>query len=171
MLFIECRATLCAVQGNKRNFIIFTKHRRLKRLWQFFFTGWGLVMVAALIAGSLFTRQLLWTPISAINMTDIVSNQFKMSNASFAGTDTNGEPFKIHAATGRQEYGQPDIIFLDTVSGVINRQSDGARITDNIVADSGEYNRRAKTITLIGNVRVDSSNGDKIRTQELVIRL
>ena len=171
MLFIECRATLCAVQGDKRNFIIFTKHRRLKRLWQFFFTGWGLVMVAALIAGSLFTRQLLWTPISAINMTDIVSNQFKMSNASFAGTDTNGEPFKIHAATGRQEYGQPDIIFLDTVSGVINRQSDSARITDNIVADSGEYDRRGKTITLIGNVRVDSSNGDKIRTQELVIRL
>lgn len=171
MLFIEYRATLCAVQGDKRNFIIFTKHRRLKRLWQFFFTGWGLVMVAALIAGSLFTRQLLWTPISAINMTDIVSNQFKMSNASFAGTDTNGEPFKIHAATGRQEYGQPDIIFLDTVSGVINRQSDGARITDNIVADSGEYDRRGKTITLIGNVRVDSSNGDKIRTQELVIRL
>lgn len=171
MLFIECRATLYAVQGDKRNFIIFTKHRRLKRLWQFFFTGWGLVMVAALIAGSLFTRQLLWTPISAINMTDIVSNQFKMSNASFAGTDTNGEPFKIHAATGRQEYGQPDIIFLDTVSGVINRQSDGARITDNIVADSGEYDRRGKTITLIGNVRVDSSNGDKIRTQELVIRL
>lgn len=159
------------VQGDKRTFIIFSKHRRLKRLWQFFFTGWGLVMVAALIAGSLFTRQLLWTPISAINMTDIVSNQFKMSNASFAGTDKNGEPFQINAATGRQEYNNPDIIFLETVSGKIRRVSDGTVITDDIVADTGQYNRRARTITLIGNVRVDSDNGDKVRTKELVIKL
>lgn len=171
MLFDVLRAKLTVVQRDKRNFIIFTKHRRLKRLWQFFFTGWGLVMVAALIAGSLFTRQLLWTPISAINMTDIVSNQFKMSNASFAGTDTNGEPFKIHAASGRQEYDKPDIIFLDAVSGTIRRESDGQKITDNIVANTGQYNRKTKTITLNGNVRVDSSNGDKVRTQELVIKL
>lgn len=171
MLFDVLRAKLTDVQRDKRNFIIFTKHRRLKRLWQFFFTGWGLVMVAALIAGSLFTRQLLWTPISAINMTDIVSNQFKMSNASFAGTDTNGEPFKIHAASGRQEYDKPDIIFLESVSGTIRRESDGQKITDNIVANTGQYNRKTKTITLNGNVRVDSSNGDKVRTQELVIKL
>lgn len=159
------------MQGDKRNFIIFIKHRRLKRLWQFFFTGWGLVMVAALIAGSLFTRQLLWTPISAINMTDIVSNQFKMSNASFSGTDTNGEPFEIHAASGRQEYDKPNIILLDKVSGTTTRISDGKKIKDDITADKGQYDRTARTITLTKNVRVDSSNGDKIRTDELVIKL
>ena len=128
-------------------------------------------MVAALIAGSLFTRQLLWTPISAINMTDIVTNQFKMSNASFAGTDTNGEPFDIHADSGRQEYNQPDIILLDEVSGNITRVSDGKKITDNITADIGRYNRKTRTITLMDNVRIDSSNGDKVRTDELVIKL
>lgn len=147
------------------------KHRRLKRLWQFFFTGWGLVMIAALIAGSLFTRQLLWTPISAINMTDIVSNQFKMSNASFAGTDTNGEPFKIKSKSARQEYDDPDTIFLETISGVVNRVSDGKRTTENISSTSGKYSRKNKTITLIGNVKIDSSNGDKVRTNELVIKL
>ena len=156
---------------SKRNFIIFAKHRRLQRLWQFFFTGWGLVMVAALVAGSLFTKQLLWTPISAINMTDIVSKQFKMSGASFVGTDKNGEPFKLRAATGYQEYDNPDIVMLDTVSGTVNRKSDGQTITDNITAKRGKYDRTSKTITLTGDVRVDSSNGDKIRTQQLVIRL
>ena len=90
------------MQQDKRNFIIFAKHRRWKRLWQFFFTGWGLVMVAALVAGALFTQQLLWTPITAINMQDIVANQFKMSGAVFAGTDKNGEPFKLRAKTARQ---------------------------------------------------------------------
>lgn len=159
------------MQTSKRHFIIQSKHRRLKRLWQFFFTGWGLVMIASLIAGSLFTKQLLWTPISAINMSDIVTNQFKMSNASFVGTDKNGQPFKLNAKIGYQEYENPDIVFMETVSGKINRISDGKVITDNITAKTGQYNQTKQTVTLIGNVHVDSSNGDKIKTKELVIKL
>lgn len=164
------RYTVC-VHNSKRNFIIFTRHRRLNRLWQFFFTGWGLACLAALVAGALFTRQLLWTPISAINMMDIVSNQFKMSGASFTGIDKNGQPFKLHAATGRQEYDKPDIIYMETVSGTINRISDGVVITDNINAKNGEYNRAEQIVRLIGDVRVLSSNGDRLFTKELVIRL
>ena len=159
------------MKQDRRTFIIFAKHRRLTRLWQFFFTGWGLVMVAALVAGSLFTRQLIWTPISAINMNDIVSNQFKMTNASFAGVDKNGEPFRIRAAIARQEYDSPDIIYMDTVSGTTTRVSSGQKITDNISARRGQYDRANRRITLIDNVRVVSSNGDTINTKELVIKL
>lgn len=159
------------MQQDKRNFIIFAKHRRWKRLWQFFFTGWGLVMVAALVAGALFTQQLLWTPITAINMQDIVANQFKMSGAVFAGTDKNGEPFKLRAKTARQGYDTPDIIFMDQMSGNISRKSAGKKITDDISARTGQYNRSARNITLRGDVRVNSSNGDKILTEELVIKL
>ena len=159
------------MQNSNRNFIILTKHRRLKRLWQFFFTGWGLVMIVALIAGTLFSKQLLWTPISAINMTDIVSNQFKMSGASFAGTDQNGEPFKLRAATGRQEYDNPDIIYLDSVSGTTTRLQDGKKVIYDFTAHNGEYNRKKKNIRLTGNVRVNISTGDKILTDEMVIKL
>ncbi len=162
---------LDTVHSSNRNFIIFTKHRRLKRLWQFFFTGWGLVMIVALIAGTLFSQQLLWTPISAINMTDIVSNQFKMSGASFAGTDQNGEPFKLRAATGRQEYDNPDTIFLTTVSGTTTRIQDGKKVTYDFTARNGEYNRKDKNIRLTGDVRVNISTGDKILTDEMVIKL
>ncbi len=128
-------------------------------------------MLVALIAGSLFTRELLWTPISAINMTDIVTNQFKMSNASFAGTDQNGEPFRIHAKTGRQEYDNPNIIYMDSVSGNATRIQDGERVKYDFVANTGEYNRQKKNIRLIGDVRVYISNGDKIFTDEMVIKL
>ncbi len=128
-------------------------------------------MVVALVASALFSRQLLWTPISAINMTDIVSNQFKMSGASFVGIDKDGQPFKLRAATGRQEYEHPDVIFLDTVSGTVTRMSGGQRITDDIRARHGKYDRAAKNIVLTGNVRIDSSNGDKVLTDELVIKL
>ena len=40
-----------------------------------------------------------------------------------------------------------------------------------IVAKTGQYNKIKKTITLIGDVHVDSSNGDRVRTNELVIKL
>ncbi|MDW2974747.1 MAG: LPS export ABC transporter periplasmic protein LptC [Alphaproteobacteria bacterium] len=128
-------------------------------------------MVAALVAGSLFTKQILWTPISAINMTEIVSNQFRMSGASFVGTDKDGNPFKLRAKNGYQEYDNPDIIYMDSVSGSLDRTVNNKRITDNISAKLGQFNRTKKTIKLIGDVRVDSSNGDKVRTNELVIKL
>ena len=104
-------------------------------------------------------------------MTDIVSKQFKMSGASFVGIDKNGEPFKIRAKTGYQEYDIPDFVYLDVVSGRVSRFSDGKKITDDIIAKAGQYHRTNRKITLIGDVRVDSSNGDKIRTDELVIKL
>jgi len=156
---------------DRRTFIIFTKHRRLQRLWQFFFTGWGLIMVAALVAGALFTHQLLWTPISAINMQDIVTNQFKMTNASFSGIDKDGNPFKLHAATARQEYDNQDNIFLEQVSGTITRSVDGKKETTKISARSGRYSIPNRTITLNGNVHVDSTTNDKMLTDELVIKL
>lgn len=157
--------------ADNRTFIIFSKHRRLQRLWQFFFTGWGLVMVAALVAGALFTRQLLWTPIAAVNMKDIATNQFKMTDASFSGLDRDGNPFHINAQTARQEYDQPDIVFLDTIRGRITRKIDGKQETNNVSADHGQYNIKLKRVTLSGNVRLNSTTGDKILTDEMVIKL
>jgi len=157
--------------SDSRTFIIFSKHRRLQRLWQFFFTGWGLVMVAALVAGALFTHQLLWTPISAVNMKDIATNQFKMTDASFSGVDRDGNPFQIHAETARQEYDQPDIIYLDTIRGNITRKIDGKMEKNNVSANRGQYNIKTKRVILSGNVRVDSSTGDKALTDEMVIKL
>ena len=128
-------------------------------------------MVAVLVAASLLTKQILWTPISAINMRDIVTNQFKMTNASFVGTDKDGNPFKITALSGRKEYNKQDVIFLEKPSGTITRKTDKGTVTDNISSSRGQYNLKTKQITLHGNVRVNSSNGDKALTDEMVIEL
>lgn len=159
------------MQQDKRNFIIISKHKRLTRLWQFFFTGWGLVMVAVLVAASLLTKQILWTPISAINMHDVVTNQFKMTNASFVGTDKDGNPFKIIAQSGRKEYNKPNIIFLEKPSGTITRMQEGKKTIDKISAKRGQFDIKNKILSLYNNVRVNSSNGDKILTDEMVIQL
>lgn len=159
------------MQQSNRNLLIVSKHRRLTRLWQFFFTGWGLVMVAVLVAASIFTKQILWTPISAINMKDIVSNQFKMTNAYFVGQDKDNNPFKLHVETGRQTYDEPDIIYLEKPSGTITRTTSKGKVVQKISSKTGEYNRNTKVLTLRGHVRMDSSDGDKILTEEMVIEL
>jgi hypothetical protein len=154
-----------------RHFIVTKQHKRFQRAWQFFFTGWGLVMVASLVAAPFLTRDLIWTPIASIDFTDIASNQFKMENASFAGVDKNGEPFELRVARARQEYRDENLIHLETVRGKVIRVSDGQRITDVISARNGVYDKSAQQVRLIGDVAVDSSNGDKIRTKELEIQL
>ena len=164
-------AKLLIMQKNQRNFIIISKHKRLTRLWQFFFTGWGLVMVAVLAAAPLLTKQILWTPIKVINMHDVATNQFKMTKASFVGVDKDGNPFKIRAESGRKQYKKPDIIFLERPSGTITRMENNEKITDNISASRGQFNTKTKVLKLFGNVRVDSSNGDKALTDEMVIEL
>ena len=73
--------------------------------------------------------------------------------------------------SGRKEYNKPDIIFLEKPSGTIVRTTDGKKITDKVSASNGKFNIKSKELDLRGNVRVDSSNGDKILTDEMVIQL
>jgi len=156
---------------SRRHFIISGRHRRLQRLWQFFFTGWGLVMLAALAIGPILNKELLWTPITAINMRDIARNQFKMENLSFSGLDNNNNPFSIKAKTARQEYLDPDKVFMTDIIARTIRIDNDRQVTDDIRANSGIYDKVKKNATLKGNVRVDSDNGDTLRTNELVIQL
>ena len=154
-----------------RNFLISSGHRRMQRLWQFIFAGWGLVLIAVIIAGSMISKNLRWLPISGINMSDVMKNQFKMENPSFSGMDKDGNPFWIHAESARQEYEAEDIVFLNNIRAKVSRIDKGQKITDNITAKSGKYDKTKRNVTLNGNVRVDSSNGDRILTNELVIKL
>ena len=104
-------------------------------------------------------------------MRDIVTNQFKMTNASFVGTDKDGNPFKINAQSGRKEYNKPDIVFLEKPYGTVMRKTNDEKITDKISAKAGQFNLKTKELKLHGHVRVDSSNGDKILTEEMVVQL
>ena len=87
------------------------------------------------------------------------------------GTDKKGEPFTITAKSGIQKYNSPDIVYLDTINGSMVRYSNNNRIVDTISARHGEYNRTKKNVKLTGNVTINSSNGDNLKTNELVIKL
>lgn len=106
-------------------------------------------------------------------MADVMQNQLKMTNPSFAGIDENGNPFSVHADEAHQEYTSPNIIFLTNIIAKMVHIDDETheKINDNIWADNGEYDKVKRIITLRGNVRMDSSDGNKIRTKEMVIKL
>jgi hypothetical protein len=163
--------SIIGMEESNRNFLISSNYRRGQRLWQFIFTGWGLVLIGALIAGSMISTNLRWMPISGINLSDVMQNQFKMTNPSFSGIDKDGHPFTMHADTARQEYDAPSFVFLDNINAKITRITNGQKITDNIRAKTGKYDKIKKSVTLSGDVHVDSSNGDRVITEELVIKL
>ena len=56
-------------------------------------------------------------------------------------------------------------------SGVITRSTAEGKRTDKISAKRGQFNHKEQVLTLIGNVTVNSSTGDKILTKEMVIKL
>ena len=129
-------------------------------------------MIAALVAGALFTRELLWTPISIINMTDVMQNQFKMSGATLTGLDSKGDPFQITATSGRLEYERPDIVILEKISGYTTQMQNGKKDVLNFSADGGKYDIKTKVLQLLGNVNIISKNdGHKIQTPELILRI
>lgn len=129
-------------------------------------------MIAALVAGALFTHQLLWTPISMINITDVIQNQFKMSGASLAGTDAKGDPFQITATSGRLEYTRPNVVIFEKISGYTVQMQDGKKNKIKFSADGGEYDIKTKILQLAGNVNIISTNdGYEMQTPELILRL
>ena len=81
-------------------------------------------------------------------MKDVVSNQFKMTNASFAGMDKDNNPYKIHANTGYKKYDKPNIVFLEKPSGTIARTTQGKKITDKVSAARGQFNLKTKELNL-----------------------
>ena len=60
---------------------------------------------------------------------------------------------------------------MESVNGTTVRIVDGKKITDKIRANTAEFNQSNRDLRLIGNVHIDSSNGDKAQTQEMVIKL
>lgn len=154
-----------------RNIIIFNKYKRLARLWQFFFTSSGLIMVATIVAGIFFTKQLVWTPLSFVDLGEIMNNQLTITEASFAGLDKNKEPFNVKIAKAYKENNNSDVLFIENIEGNVVRFNKDKKINSKITALKGKYLIKEKKLIFFGDVNVISSNGDKLFTKELIIKL
>ena len=128
-------------------------------------------MVATIVAGIFFTKQLVWTPLSFVDLGEIMNNQLTITEASFAGLDKNKEPFNVKIAKAYKENNNSDVLFIENIEGNVVRFNKDKKINSKITALKGKYLIKEKKLIFFGDVNVISSNGDKLFTKELIIKL
>ena len=128
-------------------------------------------MVATIVAGIFFTKQLVWTPLSFVDLGEIMNNQLTITEASFAGLDKNKEPFNVKISKAYKENNNSDILFIENIEGNVVRFNKDKKINSKITALKGKYLIKEKKLIFFGDVNVISSNGDKLFTKELIIKL
>ncbi|MCL2629626.1 MAG: LPS export ABC transporter periplasmic protein LptC [Alphaproteobacteria bacterium] len=156
---------------SKRHLIISRKHSRATAVLRSVFMGWGLVFVMIMAVAPLIYRSLLWANLEVIDLSGIQFDQFRIRNGDFAGLDSRNNPFSMKAAKIWQTYDEPDIIRLQTVRANVIQNKDDKDVAMDITSDDGEYTKSTGLLVLTGNVKVDSDDGDKVRTKRMTIQL
>ena len=122
--------------------------------------GVGLVLLIAMWPrlAPLWERMRFAFP--AINLRD--ARELDMIRPRYVGTDRNGHPFVVTAASGRQLPNRQDLMSLHLPRADIKTHS-GANIV--ITADTAIYQSQAQVLDLFGHVTLVHQNGTKFVTQ------
>jgi len=150
-------------------FFLSGRHRRLTRLWQSFFAGWGLFFMIGLLISPFVFQNITWSILGGLNLDTVQENNLSMRNLEIRGVNAEGEPFFIAAREAAQKFAEPEVIQFTKPHAILQRQQGAEIITDNITSDTGRY--YSDKIILIGNVLVESSDGSVVRAREMQIDL
>lgn len=136
-----------------------------------FFMGWGLVFVMILAAAPLIYRNLLWANLDIISLDNVHFDQFRITNGDFSGLDSANNPFRLRAEKIRQTFEESETIMLETVRANVIQMKEGKPVRMDIRSKMGEYSKADGILVLTDDVKVDSEDGDKIRTKKMTIQL
>lgn len=92
----------------------------------------------------------------------------KLENPRFAGMTDNGEPFVVTAVSALPDGAMPDLVELDRPSGEL-RMSDGRTL--NATSAEGQYYRLGERLVLQGTVRLVTSDGYRVETEQVDVDL
>jgi hypothetical protein len=152
-------------------FFLSGRHRRMSRLWQSFFAGWGLFFTMVLIASPFVFRNITWSLLDAVDTESLKQNNLSVTNVKLSGVAKDGEPFSVSAKSAFQRFSEPDVIRFTEPIADVARNSGGKKIRDKISAANGRMLKNEHKIVLSGDVLVESSDGSSVRTRELEIDL
>ena len=154
--------------SNWENFLS-GRHRRLSRLWQSFFAGWGLFFAIVLAASPFIFKNISWTIIDSVDFEGIQTNNLSMTNLVIRGIDKNGAPFSVAAKSALQKFAEPGVIYFTNLKAATERITAGKKIKDDITARTGRFLK--DKIVLAGDVFVRSSDGRTASANEMEIDL
>ena len=92
----------------------------------------------------------------------------KLENPRFAGVTDSGEPFVVTAVSALPDGAMPDLVELDRPSGEL-RMADGRVL--NATSAEGQFYRLGERLVLEGTVRLVTSDGYRIETEQVDVDL
>lgn len=135
------------------------------------FVGWMKVILPLVALGLLSTLFLLSKtvdttgdlPFAEVDLEQRAQDQ-GATNPSFAGVAPDGEQMNFRASTVRPDPKRPDYVLAETVTANLILNGGGVI---NITGDRGEANQDLMVARLAGNVRIVTSTGYDLRTEQL----
>lgn len=96
----------------------------------------------------------------------VVDGKLVMNNPKITGTDGNQRPYTLSAERAVQDAQKPEVVTLEKISGKL--AVDDVNFA-NVIAGSGIYDTKDKTIVLRDDVKVDTDDGMAIRLKGAAI--
>ena len=101
------------------------------------------------------------------NKVEVAKERLRVQSATYRGEDDKGQPFALMAGSAVQKSSAEPIVKLERLSAQIGLSDGPAQI----VADHGHYDMDRQQVTVDGPVRVDSSGGYRLETQNSTVDL
>ena len=99
---------------------------------------------------------------------DALGNGLHVANARFDGTNRTGDRFRFHAAQVEPDAAPPTRAALTDLTGTVD-YADGPTV--NLKSDEGDLVLATRLLTLTGNVRITTSEGQSVAAREVVLDL
>lgn len=124
------------------------------------------VLAAVLIAAPLTVRG----DISFVLAKDSVARateRMRVTQASYRGQDSKGQPFQLTAASAVQQSSADPVVRLKNLTAAIQMRDGPATVT----ADSGRYDMTREIVNIDGPIRFASADGFQIETRDVALGL
>ena len=101
------------------------------------------------------------------NKVEVAKERLRVQSATYRGEDDKGQAFALSAGSAVQKSAAEPIVKLEQLSARIGLRDGPA----SIVADHGHYDMDKQQVSIDGPVRVDSSGGYRLETQDATVDL
>ncbi|WP_353203594.1 LPS export ABC transporter periplasmic protein LptC [Sphingomonas sp.] len=101
------------------------------------------------------------------NKVEVAKERLRVQSATYRGEDDRGQRFALSAGSAVQKSSAEPIVLLHQLSARIDLRDGPA----SIVADHGHYDMDKQQVAIDGPVRVDSSGGYRLETQNSTVDL
>ncbi|GGA42412.1 LPS export ABC transporter periplasmic protein LptC [Sphingomonas psychrolutea] len=101
------------------------------------------------------------------NKVEVAKERLRVQSATYRGEDDKGQAFALSAGSAVQKSAAEPIVKLEQLSARIGLRDGPA----SIVADHGHYDMDKQQVSIDGPVRVDSSGGYRLETQNSTVDL